>query len=618
MVDDITNGSQVTNGSGEEGYPDREAQAELAREKLDKDVFGVLSNYPDAGFFGSIGKWLYACTVGLVVYAFGRVGITFDEFTGRFNDTTHEYINAQIDKMRTEGVFSTQFAAEFKEETNDVWPPFLIPYAVALTLMSGMGALLSFFQGFQNLRAQAVNEDLRPNMIDIQSLVAAYFRLPDRREEIAKLLDLWGVPDEQQEMLLSTSVSLPGIQEILTLVNREFLTVTEGDELLRLQGFPDEMASHIMELRKFYPGPQDLVMLAGREAFEEDAISRFQLDTDMPPELEAVAAKAGITPEILRWYWIAHWQNPSINQVFEMIHRRVQKPDAAGRPGLGGTFDTDDLDVYYRLADVNPFFGDLLRQIAYQPLTRVDVRRMRQLGVLDEEQVVNAYKDLGYDETNAEAMADFTERYNNRGTRELTRSQIEDLFHQGQITRIQLERWLIAIGYDQDEAAAISYLERTKRDAKRNKAEVDAVEYLYKRGQQDDLIAARQLGVIGLETEAIAELLGDWRAQKLVEQALPSKTDLLDWFQAGIIAEEKFRTGMEMLRYDEDAISLYIQSGEALLSKTDLLRLYDRGQIDRLRAEDGLKALGYSTGDITALLTEVEERIRRREEYEQV
>ena len=124
--------------------------------------------------------------------------------------------------------------------------------------------------------------------------------------------------------------------------------------------------------------------------------------------------------------------------------------------------------------------------------------------------------------------------------------------------------------------------------------------------------------MIGLETEAIAELLGDWRAQKLVEQALPSKTDLLDWFQAGIISEEKFRTGMEMLRYDEDAISLYIQSGEALLSKTDLLRLYDRGQIDRPRAEDGLKALGYSTGDITALLTEVEERIRRREEYEQV
>ena len=81
---------------------------------------------------------------------------------------------------------------------------------------------------------------------------------------------------------------------------------------------------------------------------------------------------------------------PSIGQGFEMLHRRV--------------IEDADLDLLLRALDVMPFWREKLKDISYNPLTRVDVRRMHRIGVLEEEGVFNAYLDVGYNEENAQLM----------------------------------------------------------------------------------------------------------------------------------------------------------------------------------------------------------------------
>ncbi|GAG78096.1 unnamed protein product, partial [marine sediment metagenome] len=87
---------------------------------------------------------------------------------------------------------------------------------------------------------------------------------------------------------------------------------------------------------------------------------------------------------------------PSPQQGFDMLHR--------------GVISDDELNMLLRALDVMPFWRDKLTQIAFRPLTRVDVRRMYKQGVLTETEVYESYLIAGYNEQNAERMAEFTVR----------------------------------------------------------------------------------------------------------------------------------------------------------------------------------------------------------------
>lgn len=97
-------------------------------------------------------------------------------------------------------------------------------------------------------------------------------------------------------------------------------------------------------------------------------------------------------------------------------------------------------------------------QAAYTPLTRVDVRRMYGLGVLNEDEVYWSYRDIGYNELNARRMTDFTKLYVNKDdggplyeARELTRSVIEKAYRKRVITRPEAETRLAAIPYSHED-----------------------------------------------------------------------------------------------------------------------------------------------------------------------
>jgi len=137
--------------------------------------------------------------------------------------------------------------------------------------------------------------------------------------------------------------------------------------------------------------------MAVREAFTPEIAARFGQYQDLPPDFVEWVGKKGLSKEWAERYWAAHWSLPSPQQGFEMLHR--------------GVINEGDLNMLMRALDIMPFWRDKLIQIAYRPLTRVDVRRMFALGVLDVSGVRKAYTDLGYNDYNADLMTDFTIKY---------------------------------------------------------------------------------------------------------------------------------------------------------------------------------------------------------------
>jgi len=306
--------------------------------------------------------------------------------------------------------------------------PFI--YRVSGLLMHPMVANLELLAqekaGVALLNPGEVVESYKRGDIDIQSAI----------EE----LGLSGYQEERIRIILLLARQLFGVGEISQLFLRGFIDESENDDRLQALGYEVRDRVLLKELYHVMPSVQDLVLMAVREVFTPDIADKFGLFEDYPPAFAENAAKIGLSDEWSRNYWAAHWTLPSIMQGFTMMHRRV--------------ITQDELKMLLRAQDVMPFWRDKLVDISFNPLTRVDVRRMHDTGVLNRKQVYDAYLDVGFNAENAERMTEFTIRYNADDVegsggklKELTRSVIQSAYKKGVISKVDALARLQELGY---------------------------------------------------------------------------------------------------------------------------------------------------------------------------
>ncbi len=208
---------------------------------------------------------------------------------------------------------------------------------------------------------------------------------------------LGGIAPERAQLALEGQRPLPTPGQVQQAFLRGEIDLSHHDALLRGYGFTQENIDVIKSLYLLIPPPSDLIRMAVREAFSPDIAEKFGQYEDYPAAFTDWAEKQGISRDWAERYWAAHWDLPSPSMGFEMLHR--------------GVIDNEELKLLLRALDVMPYWRERLIQISYNPLTRVDVRRMYKFGVLTEEQVHKAYLDLGYDAEKSAWLTEFTKRY---------------------------------------------------------------------------------------------------------------------------------------------------------------------------------------------------------------
>lgn len=426
---------------------------------------------------------------------------------------------------------------------------------VAVGLYAGLkliGIRVNAWTNALSIVAQRRVADATRFQLPDQASVLRFLELfPERGREVEQYLDELGLTNEAQQMLLEARQATPDLVAIYTLRNRELIDDRQALEMLAQSGYRGDDPARLLELRHWLPSPQDLVSLAGREAFEPDAIERFKLDADYPAILDEHGKRSGISPDWMRKFWVAHWLNPSLEQVFRMVHRKVKKPD-------GTTFGLDDLDVFYRLADVNPFFGDLLRQIAFLPIGRIDIRRFRRAGLIEYDEVQRRYEDLGYSPDDARVLADFAEHEATRAGRDLSRTQLQRLYRLGTLTGVEVEQRLEEIGYSAQEAAEIRLLLDTEIEADDTERRRAYVEYQFTRYQIDDAAARSMLAELGVSTAGVDIQLAEWTASRETGRALPSITVIASWYADKIIDRPEAERLLLLRRVDPGDVVRYL------------------------------------------------------------
>lgn len=343
-------------------------------------------------------------------------------------------------------------------------------------------------------------------------------------------------------------IAYPPINEIISAVYRGNLEKTFYNQIAGTLGLSNAYAKMLFKNFEYIPSIPDLVRFATREAYLEPYVKKYGTDDEFPPELINIGKRIGLMPDDAHYYWRAHWELPSLGMGFEMLHR--------------GVIDMPELKDLFVAHDIIPYWRDKITEISYTPYTRVDIRRMYDMGILSLDEVTRAYKDAGYNDERAEKMTDFTVMYVMGKERDLTRSQIMKLYEVGEITREETISYLISMGYDESESDYIVALKENDIREDELKDIIDIYIDNYAKGAISLDALIQELGELNLpavRTEKIKIKALNKRRSKI---KLPTKKEVFVWFSLGIITKEEMTGYLGVMGYRRIDIGRYIQQLE--------------------------------------------------------
>lgn len=395
-----------------------------------------------------------------------------------------------------------------------------------------------------NFMAQGFNKKYRSNLPDPREVIPAALIAPEKSGEVREICKRMGYTDKDIDLLFLAMYRLYDENMVRTLFLRGVLSEDEMFMRMRELGYTDTRIREIVQSWPVIPGAGDLFHLVAKEAFEPDMVERMGYADEFPEEQVKWLEKQGISRYWAEKYWYAHWETPSIQAGYDMLHR--EDPD---RPGES-IISLDELDMLYRTVEIPPYWRDKLTKIAYLPYTRVDVRRMHDMAVLTDKELIQSYKDLGYDQVHAEKMADFTIRYNRQGDKELTKSQILKGYSEKVFSKEDAKHFLLDLEYPDALADYLILMEDYKEAKDLQDDVLDNIKIRYQNNMADEFETRSRLGQLNLTGERIALLMDKWKIKKMIDVKVPSKSDLDKFKAAKIIDLDTYRIEMDRLGYN--------------------------------------------------------------------
>ena len=450
----------------------------------------------------------------------------------------------------------------------------VVPILAALgAAMSVMGA----FFGFPPLN-RAMNYWFNkhwPNALPtINETISAYYRGLIDYNKLKEWVKSQGYDEDKLKIYLELYKNLYTLEMLITMKFRGIISNEEFYKEMQKIGYDKEKADKILKISWQYPSAADWIRFAVRDVFNEAIVKKYGYDEDFPESIVPFAERAGVDKQTLKWYWRAHWELPSPTAGYEMLHRlspdvlEMKLPDGTKygekykEMGLDPEQIKTDLNTLrelLRIADIPRYWRDRLIAIAYNTLTRVDLRRIYELGLISDEEVLARLMEYGYTKRDAELLLEWFKAEKMPSERDLTKSEVLKLYHYRFIDADKAKELLKGLGYDDDEAEYLILLEDYKLYNEILDERLETLRLLYVRGAIDEQKLYDELAKLNLPDYKIQYELEKAQREKMKAQRIPSKSDLEKMLSSGIITEEEFRESMKRLGYSDYWIDKYVK-----------------------------------------------------------
>ena len=414
------------------------------------------------------------------------------------------------------------------------------------------------------------NPQLIPGIPDLQNL---FRKNVISAESFKCLVRANGFYDSYQMAIAESSTLIPSLFDIIRLRRGEKLTDNQFDYYANLNGLKTGTnqgkvdLSVFLEATRAIPGVADLVRMMVRDAADDNIALKYKTDADLDKKfagsVKEWSQQQGVDPEIMKYYWRAHWEIPSNTQLFDMLHKlRPNRRVGVVPENIVTTKET--VKEAIQVNDLTPYWVDRVMATSYSSLTRIDAQRAFFIEAINEDQLFDAYMDLGYDSNNAQVLVDFT--------KELKRKRDAGLPGADKPTNIisQLKKYVIsetnaydrlrATGMKPEKAkAAVANSVRDRKEEARARCLKEAQRRFFR--AEYDLLKYKsvvmQLGIPQENIEALVNetaCLYDSRGKEINAGALCKA------FKQNIIAADQFQARLRLIGYDRDEAFIIAES----------------------------------------------------------
>ena len=391
---------------------------------------------------------------------------------------------------------------------------------------------------------------------------------------------------------------------------RGLISEAQLRDLLHKYGYSDPDIETFIKAVEPLPNPADLIRFGVREAYQDDVAAAWGYDQDFPSGFAADMAKLGYTPEWAKYFWRAHWELPSVQLGMEMTHRGIISPDEFA--GL------------LRLQDYPAGWRARMQQAIYTPYTRVDVRRMYGMGILDRAGVVKLYHDIGYDDEHAEKLADFTIKYEDENgaskkttLHALSESTIRQAVQKGMLSDADAHAQLVGLDYAEEDADLLIRLAHWQKAISQkpepipefNKDIRSIVERAYANRIIDKANALGQLAAVGYSGDE-GELICQSVDYAVTEKNTEASIGLIrDQYLSGAIRDADVYTQLGALNLpatQQDALIATWDTALAYparrLTEGQYRAAFKAGALDAEGYRQAVVDLGYAASDVELLV----------------
>jgi len=434
--------------------------------------------------------------------------------------------------------------------------PLGIIAIVSVLVGTWLSIIMSGFTPIADLFRYLIQRVAFSARLNVVEMIQPRWRFGDDILEVLTDLADLGYDPVRLDALINIIRPRVNEEQLTRLFRREVITPEFYADEMKSRGWDEADKQHFLAATEFIPGVNDLIQMAVREAFNDDAIDRFQLlgDFDTFPSKEA--EQLGLSQFWQEKFWIQHWRLPGIGQAIEMRQRLRE-----GRQAI--EFSAEDLTAYLRAADISPRFRPLIEQIAFRTMTRVDIKRAFAIGEILPAEVKERYLDLGYDEATAIVLTAIATNEGKTNERDLTISAIQRAYRKRVWERPETIAELMKRGYDANEADVLLTLIDIDLEEDRKEDVVDTLELQYMEGEITEAQLRAELGATGVEVNE-AEFIVDKLNAKLRRRIkIPSVSMLEDFYEDDIITRDVFKTELGKRGWD-------VQRTEWLTERFDL------------------------------------------------
>lgn len=391
------------------------------------------------------------------------------------------------------------------------------------------------------------------------------------REEAAQT----GINSDRFNVLAKLAVTHPGLPELNVMLNRGATTLADVRASLRAVGIPANYIDDLISLRHVDHSPEDLAAmwnrdivttaqanaLGARAGMDATQMGRlFELGGEPPAIQELLLAwRRGIVDEKavnraivqgpIRKEWIPvikalQWEPLPISEAADAVNQGHMTLNAARKVARVNGVKDEDFDIVLANAGLPPGPQETLDWVnrgliteqqglqalyesriknswvptymrsRHETMPPETVRLMYSRGAITAADALRRLQMRGYSPADAAIILDGASAEKTATSRDLTQSQIRDLYADRAISRDEAAGWLQTLGYEADEAVWILELADLQRVRRFFTAATTRVRSAYVANRIDGNEASALLDRIGVPAEQRDDMLNLWDIER--------------------------------------------------------------------------------------------------------